>query len=69
VFSVGGLHPPLVTRPPPGKPYFPECYVNTCAFVELRNCTLLCMEEWVHLGIVLSWDGIYVSWFLVEFMR
>ncbi len=29
-----GVAPPtLVTRPPPGNPYFPECYVNTCALV------------------------------------
>jgi hypothetical protein len=31
----GVMPPPLVTRPPPGRLYFPEYYVYTCARVGL----------------------------------
>jgi hypothetical protein len=33
----GVIPPPLVTRSPPGKLYFPEYYVNTCACVGLTE--------------------------------
>jgi hypothetical protein len=70
VFGAGGLHPPPWSRAPRRESRTFRSIMWTHVFLlELRNCTLLIVGVWMHRGIVLSWDGIYVSWFFVEFMK
>ncbi len=52
-----GLHPPPRSRAPRQESRTSWSVMWThVLLLELRNCTLLSVEVWMHRGIVLSWD-------------